>query len=567
MVAPLRLKREKVGAPKAAVNSPQLSVLVDNGVYHLDQEFDYLLPEKYEISPGDWISVPFKGSNKIGLVTKRGKLQTTSKLLFINKPIAGPKITSEFLQLYKAIAARWAVPIFDVLRFTTKFQNGAEHTTPKNRTSKRFYLQLNSTADEITQLREQANLISKTGPTLIIVPEKRLLKLIQSDKYDVGLRGSILSPKHYLNLVILREDSEHHYEIKSPGFNTRDVALLRSELLHENLYFLGFAPSLEMLSLIEKKYVTLKKVQNRITVNAKPSLQGETIPSALIPIFKKYLQQGTVLVIAPVKGYGLAISCAKCRNVAKCECGGRLTKKGKNLPPNCSICNKKFSDWKCSYCGANRIYLLGRGIDRIAEEFGKSFPNTAIHIATADKEIESVSGRGNMVLSTLGAAPVQIYSAVLFLEGLNLTADLRSTERSLSSFMRYSALSQGRVLIVEPTESAIVNALIQWNPFSILNREVEELRAASLPPSARHILIKSNPDETNRIFAGLQSAIREGRLDASVRIFNLDSGLISIFFPLKAADRTLKFIFELQKRRSMANKGVLKLRVDPYLLG
>lgn len=568
MVAPLKLKREKVGSPKPASSAPVLSVLVDTGVYHLDQEFDYLLPEKFEVAPGEWVSVPFKGKNRIGLVTKRSELKSGAKLSFINKPILGPKISSDFLHLYRAIASRWAVPIFDVLRFVTRFKDSLKpSTTPKSGPGKRYYLQLDAKFDEVTQIRDMAIQIAKTGSTILIVPERRLVDLLASDYFHVGLRGSILNPKPFQNVIILREDSEHHYEIKSPGFNTRDIALLRNEHLNENLYFLGFTPSLEMASLIAKGYVTLKKSANKIQVIAKPSLQGELLPSGLIPDFKKFLDLGTVLVVAPAKGYGLAISCANCRNVAKCPCGGRLTKRNRTADPNCTICSRSFEDWRCSFCEGKRIYLLGRGIERIAEELGKSFPNTSIHLATVDKDLPPVTGRKNLVIATLGAAPIQIYSAVLFLDGLNLAADLRSTERALSSLMRYAAMSQGRVMVVERPESPIINSLIQWNPFSILNRELEELKDGLLPPSTRHVLIQPPAEESARIYSGLQSALRDGRLSSEVRIYNLNSGSISLFFPLKSAAQTLYFLHEFQRRRSISGKGILKMRVDPYMLG
>ena len=106
MVAPLRLKREKVGTPTISTVDPKLSILVDTGVYHLDQIFDYLLPEKFEVNPGDWVSVPFKGSNRIGLVISREAFRIGSKLSFINRPAIGPKIDEKFLRFYRSVSDR-----------------------------------------------------------------------------------------------------------------------------------------------------------------------------------------------------------------------------------------------------------------------------------------------------------------------------------------------------------------------------------------------------------------------------------------------------------------------------
>ena len=54
MTTPLKLKSERVGRAKIATREPFLSVLVDTGVFHLDQEFEYSLPEKLDLNPGQW---------------------------------------------------------------------------------------------------------------------------------------------------------------------------------------------------------------------------------------------------------------------------------------------------------------------------------------------------------------------------------------------------------------------------------------------------------------------------------------------------------------------------------
>ena len=143
-----------------------------------------------------------------------------------------------------------------------------------------------------------------------------------------------------------------------------------------------------MAKLIEQGYVAFKKSSGKINLKAAQSLQGELLPSVLLKELRQEMGKGRTLFIAPNKGYGIAISCANCRNVARCSCGGKLTKLTRSANPICTICAKNYGDWRCDYCKSERIYLLGRGIERIAEELGKSFPNYAIHIATAEKEIE-----------------------------------------------------------------------------------------------------------------------------------------------------------------------------------
>ena len=564
MSSPLKLKSERVGSAKVASHDPYLSVLVDTGVFHLDQEFDYSLPEKLDLKPGQWVSVPFHGKNCLGLIVKRSSKPSVTRVLPINRAAKGPTISSEHLKFYREVAARWAVPIFDVLRFVTKFKDSTTYEF-KPKEGRRVYVQLSPDNSEIEAIKTVTKNIALKGSTLLIVPEARLASELVSEGYEVVMRGGALSPKFYQNLIVVREDSEHHYEIKSPGFNTRDLALLRAQYLGENVIFLGYSPSMEMAKLIEQGYVSFKRSAGTINVKAAPSLQGELLPSLLVKELRRELGKGKILFIAPSKGYGLALSCANCRNIAKCSCGGKLTKLTKSADPICTICAREFPQWRCNFCKSERIYLLGRGIERIAEELGKSFPNYPIHIATADKEITGEISEKSIVISTVGAVPDLKFVTVVFLDGMNLASDARSEERFLSTIFRYSAYATRQVLLVERPENPAINALFRWHPIPLLRRHLADLESVELPPFTRHLVIKS--DESERLYTGFLTALRDGRIPRGTKIHNLGDNVISIFFSLKNAKSFLSFIYEFQKRRSISGKKPLKLRVDPYLLG
>ena len=211
MASPLRLRSEKVGKPEIARSKPIVSVLVDTGVYHLDGEYDYLLPDKFDLKAGDWVSVPFKGRNCLGLIVNRTDKSNIQKLEFITRPAKAPHLDLEFIAFYRAISGRWAVPIFDVLRFVVKVKTNLVKTENEssmgaisNKSGSRVYVQLKANQDEIGQVREYVEKISQTGPTLLIVPEARSYELLKSDNYTVAMRSGILLPKKFANLIILR---------------------------------------------------------------------------------------------------------------------------------------------------------------------------------------------------------------------------------------------------------------------------------------------------------------------------------------------------------------------------
>lgn len=124
-VAPLRLKREKVIAPVRpdvqARNLPIASVLVDTGLLHLDDEFDFLVPEELSdvVVPGSLVWLTFNRKRTQGVVIARkasssfqGQIRFISELI---KPF--PVLAPEILQLATEIKRYYGGNRWDVLRF------------------------------------------------------------------------------------------------------------------------------------------------------------------------------------------------------------------------------------------------------------------------------------------------------------------------------------------------------------------------------------------------------------------------------------------------------------------
>ena len=124
MAAPklFRLKAEVAPAssgPRASV-LPYARVRVDTGVFHLDQLFDYQIPEKLSdaIQVGVRVQLPFGSRETEGIVVDRvvaperaGELKSITKVLSI-VPIA----TSRSLDLIDSVAKHYACNPWDVIR-------------------------------------------------------------------------------------------------------------------------------------------------------------------------------------------------------------------------------------------------------------------------------------------------------------------------------------------------------------------------------------------------------------------------------------------------------------------
>jgi len=283
------------------------------------------------------------------------------------------------------------------------------------------------------------------------------------------------------------------------------------------------------------------------------------------------------LFIAPRKGYGNALLCSHCRNVATCDCGGRLSVSAKGKAPSCVHCGKAFQEWKCTFCNRDKQYLAGRGIERAAEEISRAFPNFPVVISAGDVIKDRIDPKPSLVLATAGAQP-QVeggYAAVVILDGMRFFAhtDLRTQERARELFLETASLISptGFVLLVTDDSHPIVSAISRWNIAPLLKRELSERSELCLPPSVFSVVLVMDQSIGVQIANGLKKSSLEGRIPQSSRIYgpteiSKDQVKIVIHVDKKDAPALTNTVYELQRRRSIAKKELFTLRVEPYSL-
>jgi primosomal protein N' (replication factor Y) len=349
----------------------------------------------------------------------------------------------------------------------------------------------------------------------------------------------------------------------------------KSETL--KLVLTGFSPSIEVSQMIEDreiKYVNSKEI---VTVKAFTPADGSLLPGRIFSEVKKALALGPVLFIAPRKGYGNALLCAHCRNVALCDCGGRLSVAGKMKAPSCVHCGKIFQNWKCLFCNRDKQYLAGRGIERAAEEISRAFPKFPVIISAGDVIKDRIENKSALVLATSGAQP-QVeggYAAVVLLDGMRFFAhtDLRTQERARELFFETSSLisPKGAVLLVIDESHPIISAIARWNVAPLLKRELGERAELNLPPIVFSALLVMDQSIGVQIVNGLKKALADGRIPQSCKIYGpteISKGQVKIVIHAdkKDAKALTNVVHELQRRRSIAKKEVFTLRVEPYSL-
>jgi primosomal protein N' (replication factor Y) len=221
------------------------------------------------------------------------------------------------------------------------------------------------------------------------------------------------------------------------------------------------------------------------------------------------------------------------------------------------------------------VLLTSRGIERLAEEIGKSFPNQVVIQSTASDPRDSVSSEAALVISTPGVEPIAQggYAAVVILQVDRFLSSSTSNgvESAYSNFFAASALigDVGIIALVGDDGSAISSALTTWNPATISKREIEQRTSLKLPPITGAVIVLADSTELLRLKSALESAREESRAPKSLRVYGPTAGegaqLTLLVDPLEQLE-LVSLLREINKRRAISKKSLLAYRVNPYSL-
>ena len=625
--SPLRLRVQKVerGDGTASTQLPVARLWVDTGLSHLEPTYDYLVPQSLDadVSVGVKVLVDFAGRKVDGFVIERINSSSVGNLKFIEKVTSPvPLLTAEVTELVAAVARRWgsipseiltaAIPprVMATEKGFTRDSAAQLHERNRSKNPSHSYYLFTPGENPFETIASWAVTRLSKGGVLVVLPELREVltlseelsnldadfvildgSLPRSTRYEnflkvatgaaklvIGTRSAIFSPIADLQtIVVFREGSESHYEKRSPGWNVRDVAILRSQLSAIDLTFAGFAPSSEVSLLIEDEAIALRGKRAKVNAIAYPQTRGELLPDRIFTPIRDALTRGSVLFLVPRKGYSQAISCTSCRNISLCDCGGRIYFGGPEKGYICSLCNLSTPEWSCKWCKKSAANLLGRGNLRFAQEIGRAFPGFPVLSSDATHVVEQVENQRSIVLATAGMAPPVEggYQAVVILEGDNLFSqlDLRAQERAREAIMQSASLlsANGKALIVVDNAHPIVAGLSRWNLSPLLSRELREREQTQLPPYVHAIVLEIASSESSTFLSGIRSSISDSRLPSSTRILGptaLDSEFSRIILTVSRdqGQELFDFLVTYRKKRGLAKKSIPRMRIDPYVL-
>jgi primosomal protein N' (replication factor Y) len=605
---PLTLKRQKskaTGYRNTAVHDNQLQaeILIDTGVFHLEQGFSYLVPDSMQefLTIGSVVKVPFREKVVLGIVLEIGKVQK-SNLREIQRIVLSEGLTAAHIEFARAVSSRYACNFGQTLHLMLSGLGKIENHIPIGSAAIKQSLVRKSRQYVATRQRPEVFNAAqgylknnKDGSVLILFPTLKDLEdfsqTITSSSKDrvleygshlgtsarktnfqriisernlvvLGLRSSIFAPIQDLaQIVIIDEYSSNYYEQRAPYWNTRDVALLRSESEGCNLVFLSSSCSLELYRLIQSGWIKqmnasdFKKVKQSKIVFA---------PNTFHSTIREGLKFGSVLVTVSGRDYANGFVCAKCWNRARCGCGNFLKLADKGAA-ECVSCDHATSSWRCSECGESRTLVFRSGAKKIVEELGKAFPQERILLSTADKPLSNLEKQRSIVVAVYGNEPqiAEGYGGIVLLDGEFLVSRsfVRAEEDAFHKF--FNTLSYSRdaasIFVSLPIHHPVSQAISAGKQSLFLESAMRDRSDTSLPPHVRIIRIHGEI----RSLSALKFKLAE-QFSGNCEIFTSQSGsAITIKVQQETALSCLAALKALQKLRSTSSKELFRIEVDP----
>ncbi|MFR9803529.1 primosomal protein N' [Pseudonocardia sp. RS010] len=359
----------------------------------------------------------------------------------------------------------------------------------------------------------------------------------------VGTRSAAFAPVEKLGLLAVWDDGDDsHAEPRAPYPQVRDVLIARAHAAGAALLIGGFARTAEAQLLVESRWAA-EIVADRAAVRAAaprvtaigetdtqlardPDARAARVPAVAFEAARQALGAGRpVLVQVPRAGYLPWLSCAHCREPARCRhCAGPL-----GLPrggtdtdpglPTCRWCGRAEPAFRCGGCGSRRLRAGVVGSRRTAEELGRAFPGVPVRTSGGGAPVlATVPAKAEIVVATPGAEPAVPggYGAGLLLDGWALLsrADLRVAEEALRRWLAAAALVRphadgGRVVVVAESAIPVVQALVRWDPAGFAAEELASRAEVGFPPAVRMAAVEGTPGAVADVVDAVLAAARD----------------------------------------------------------
>jgi len=366
----------------------------------------------------------------------------------------------------------------------------------------------------------------------------------------VGARSALFLPFRDLGLMIVDEEHDSSYKQEEGAlYNARDMAVLRASLNDAQVVLASATPSLETWANADAgKYARLD-LTARFGEAVLPQMRAidmrvEDLPggSWISPSLQAHVRQRLEdkeqsLLFLNRRGYAPVTLCRACGEQVGCDhCDARMVEHRFQKRLVCHQCGEtKPVPEACPSCGVEgKMAAVGPGVERVAEEAARLFPEAKLAILSSDlfgsaralkAQIEEIAhGEVDIIIGTQLVAKghnfprltlVGVVDADLGLQG----SDLRAAERTFQ-LMRQVAGRAGRaekpglaLLQSFQPEHPVIRAIPSGDEEGFWQAEAAERQATGMPPYGRLAgIIISSPEAAAAHDIGAVLARNDGPL-------------------------------------------------------
>ena len=371
----------------------------------------------------------------------------------------------------------------------------------------------------------------------------------------VGARSALFLPFPELGLIVV--DEEHDPAFKQEDgviYHARDMAVVRAQLGAAPVTLVSATPSLETIVNIRRGRYASMHLPERHAGAVLPHIatvdmrrDGPHRGSWLSPRLHRAIQETLAdsaqsLLFLNRRGYAPLTLCRSCGHRMRCpNCTAWLVEHRRIERLHCHYCGYQCRiPQQCPACQASGSLVgCGPGVERVAEEVARTFPNARWAVATSDtlggpEAAASLVRRieahdldiviGTQILAKGYHFPlltlVGVIDADLGLAG----GDLRAAERTYQLLTQVSgragrAERPGRVLVqTYMPEHPVIAALVSGDRDGFIAIEASAREEADMPPFARlAALIVSGVDE-GAVDATAAALARNAPRDRDIRV-------------------------------------------------
>lgn len=229
---------------------------------------------------------------------------------------------------------------------------------------------------------------------------------------------------------------------------------------------------------------------------------GARVPREVVRLLSQVLREGPVLLSVPRDLAAPVLACGRCHRRARCRlCTGPLIPSLSGAPPRCRWCGAVAMAWSCPHCSGRRIVPIRVGSTGTATELRRMFPGTPFVVSAPMGSrgfVPWVPPVPAVVVAPPGFEPlvrdaqgrVGTYRAAVILDAWTslYSQSLDARQDVLAAWMRVAGLASpadgtGRVVVVGQADEGVIAALKSWDCTILASADLEERRAACLPPA------------------------------------------------------------------------------------